>query len=177
MKIVLLTNGLIENEFLRKVIGRKNEILNDDGRRRTVMFKNVINEYDFDVCFVSPLINCFETALILVGDRVEIIRDDRIIQREMGELDGRPIDEYNAFKFWDYKLNRNDYGVEPIQDLFKRCDDFLSFLKSNYSNKNILIVTHMEVYRALRHLLSNHELSGNMLDGRIENLSLEEFNA
>lgn len=172
-----MTNALTEDEFLRKNVGRRSVLLNDYGRRRTIFFKNTINNYQFDVCFVSPLINCFETALILVGDRVEIIRDERITQREMGELDKRPIDEYNEFKFWDYKLNRSDYGIESIHDLFNRCEEFLEYLKDNYSDKNILIVTHKEIYRALRHLLLNHKLSGNLLDGRIDNLSFEEFGA
>ena len=66
---------------------------------------------DINRCFISPLIRCFETALVLVGDRVEIVRDDRLIQREMGELTGRDVVEYNAYQFWDYDKNRSDYGV------------------------------------------------------------------
>ena len=69
---------------------------------------------------MSPLVRCVETAFILVGDRVEMIRDDRLIEREMGELEGRPREEYNVYRYWDYDLNTSDRGVEPIQDVFKR---------------------------------------------------------
>lgn len=155
MKIVLVVNAECEDDYLRKVIGRRNVLLNDAGRRSVTRLKEKLKNYKFDICFISPLIRCFETALVLVGDRVEIIRDEHLIQREMGELDGRSIDEYNAYKFWDYKLNRDDYGIEPIHDLMERSLEFINLLKKDYSSSTVLIVCHNENYRALRHILLN----------------------
>ena len=175
MKITLVRHAQTENNFMRKMQGRSNELLNDTGRRQVLMLKMKLDSKKYDKCYSSPLIRCMETALVLVGDRVEIIRDDRLIEREIGFYEGRNADEYNAYKYWDYDLNKNDNGVEAIQDLFKRCEDFLSDIKSKYKNESIIIVTHSAVYRALRHLILNHELSGKMLDGRIENCSFEEF--
>ncbi len=116
-----------------------------------------------------------ETALVSVGDRVKIIPDDRLVEREFGELESISVDDYNAYKYWDYDLNKNDFGVECIQDLFKRCDEFINYLKNNYYNEDIIIITHVEVYRALRHLLLEHKLGGKMLDGRIVNCQVENF--
>ena len=125
---------------------------------------------------MSPLVRCVETAFILVGDRVEMIRDDRLIEREMGELEGRPREEYNAYRYWDYDLNTSDRGVEPIQDVFKRCEDFLDYIKNKYSDDDsILIVTHGSPYRALRYLIRKEELKGHLLDGVIDNCQCEEF--
>ena len=81
----------------------------------------------------------------------------------------------NAFTFWNYDKNRSDYGIEPIQDLFQRCEDFLNELKEKYPNGSIMIITHYGPYRALRHLLLGHKLKGNLLDGKIDNCSVEEF--
>lgn len=177
MKIVLVVNAECEDDYQGKIVGRRNVLLNDTGRRSVMRLKPKLDNYKFDICFISPLIRCFETAIMLVGDKTEIIRDDHLTQREMGELDGRSIEEYNAYKFWDYKLNRDDYGVEPIHDLFSRTEEFLELLKKEYSSSTVLIVCQDENYRALRHLLLNHELKGNLLDGKIKKLSMEEFEA
>lgn len=170
MKIYLLRHAETEDNYVGKIQGRENALLNDTGKRQLVNLK-MRKEINVDKCYTSPLTRCFETALILVGDKVKIEKDDRLIQREMGELTGREVLEYNAYQFWDYKLNRNDYGVESIKDLFKRCRSFLRSLEGD----SILIVTHGEVYRALRHILLKHKIDGNLLDERINNCYLEEF--
>ena len=175
MKITLIRHGETEENFLKKIQGRRNELLNDTGRRQVLRLKNKLSELNYDLCFVSPLIRCFETAIVLVGDRTEIIRDERLIERDMGELEGRPVEEYNAFQFWNYDKNRSDYGVEPVQDIIKRCKSFLDEIKEKYPDKSIIIVTHSGTYRALRHLIKGDKLKGNLLDGKIENCSCEEF--
>ena len=42
-------------------------------------------------------------------------------------------------------------------------------------DKDIIVFTHSAPYRALRHLLLGHKLKGKMLDGRIDNCQVEEF--
>lgn len=175
MKISIMRHAETEDNYQKVIQGRKNELLNDTGRRQVLKLKQKFSNLNYDLCFVSPLIRCFETALVLVGDRVEIVRDERLIERNMGELEGRAVEEYNAFQFWNYDKNRSDYGIEPVQDLIERCRDFLDYLKKNYPDKNIFIVTHSGPYRALRHLLNNSELKGNLLDGKINNCQFEEF--
>lgn len=175
MKVILICNAETEEDFLRKIIGRKNVLLNDTGRRQVLKLKSKIALKEVDVCFVSPLIRCFETAIVLFGDKCEIIKDNRIIDREMGELEGKSILDYNEYQFCDYKLNRDDYGVEPIGDLVDRCLSFVSYLREKYDNKVVTIVTHKEVYRILRHILLGHVINKKLLDGPIANCSMEEF--
>ena len=163
MKVTIVMNGQTEEDYLDKIQGKSNPLLNDTGRRQVLRLKNKISSLNYDLCFISPQIRCFETAIACVGDRVEIIRDDRLNERDMGELEGRPKEEYNAFQFWDYSKNRKDYGIEPIVDVFNRCVSFFNEMKEKYSNKNIII------------FVQNDKLEGNLLDGRIDNCSIEEF--
>ena len=175
MKITLVRHGQTESNYLNILQGQVNNLLNDTGRRQCKKLAEAIRDIHYDYCYMSPLVRCVETAMILIGDRVEMIPDKRLIERTLGELEGRPREEYNAYKFWDYDLNRSDYGVEPIQDVFKRCKDVLDYIIEKHSGKDILIVTHGAPYRALRHLILDHELTGNLLDEEISNCMLEEF--
>lgn len=176
MKITLVRHGETEENFLNKLYTITNCPMNDTGRRQVERLKYKLKDEKYDYCFTNPSIRCFETSLILVGDRVEIISDSRLSERVVGELEGRPYDEYNQYKFWDWDRNCSDYGVEPIKDLFSRCMDFVSYIEREYKKENLLIVVDREVYRTLRHLFLNDILEYNLLDGNIENCKYEVFN-
>ncbi|MBR2828442.1 MAG: histidine phosphatase family protein [Bacilli bacterium] len=176
MRITLVRHGETEANYLSKIQGRSNPLLNDTGRRQCQKLRNRISNNHYDICYTSPLIRCVETALILIGDRVEFIRDSRLIERDMGDLEGKDYSLYDKYKYWDYDLNSNDENVEKIQDLFFRCQEFLNYIKKTHpKDESILIVTHGASYRALRYLLRNHPLKGHMYDSKIENCQLEEF--
>ena len=175
MIIGLVRHGQTEENFLGKIQGRKNNMMNDTGRRQCQRLREKILKTNYDFCYMSPMIRCVETAMILIGDRVEMIPDKRLIEREMGKMEGKPRVEYNAYQFWNYTLNRSDFGVEPVQDVFKRCEEFLDYIMEKHKDKNILIITHGSPYRAIRHLLKKTKLKGPLLDGNIENCQYEVF--
>ena len=93
---------------------------------------------------------------------LEMIPDKRLIERDMGELEGKSRDEYDFTKFWDYNLNSGDLGVERVQDIFKRCRDVLNYIIKKHPGKDILIVSHGAPVRAMHHLLRNSDLNGNL---------------
>ena len=175
MKICLVRHGETEENFLRKMQGLSNNLMNDTGRRQCQALRMRLNGKHFDYCYMSPLIRCVETAFILVGDTCEMIPDKRLIERDFGELENHPGEEYNEYQFWNYTLNRSDFGIEPIHDGFKRCEEFLDYIISKHPDGTILIVTHSSPYRALRHLIKKRPLKGPMLDGIINNCQYEEF--
>lgn len=175
MKITLVRHAQTEQNYLELCQGSQNNMLCDDGRRQALKLKEKIKEKEFDYCYMSPMIRCVETAIILIGDRVETIPDKRLIERNLGKYEGQPRDRYDHKKYWDYNLNSSEDGVEPIQDLFKRCEEFLNYIKEKHKGQNIIIVSHASPIRALRHLILNNNLSGNLRDIDIPNLYYEEF--
>ena len=175
MKITLIRHAETEENYLGTIEGQSNPLLNDTGRRQCQALRMRLNGKNFDYCYMSPLIRCVETAFILVGDTCEMIPDKRLIERDFGELENHPGEEYNEYQFWNYTLNRSDFGIEPIHDVFKRCEEFLDYIISKHPDGTILIVTHSSPYRALRHLIKKRPLKGPMLDGIISNCQYEEF--
>lgn len=176
MNITFVRHGETEYNRQKRIQGKSNIMLNDEGRRMVHQLKEKMKHEHYDICFSSPLIRAMETAMILVGDQVEIIRDDHLIERNLGNIEGKTIEYYDPKKYWDYDLNCGDEGVEKIKDLFQRCREFITFLENNYQNKNILIVSHGATIRAFHHILHHTDLDSNLLDFKIENCYIEKIN-
>ena len=163
MKIALVRHAETEWNYEGKIQGRKNMELNETGIRQAKKLKTKLSDLSYDYCYMSPLIRTVQTAIILIGDRVETIPDKRLVERDFGELEGKPIKLYDAKKYWNYNLNCGESGIEPVQDIFKRCEDFLDYIKNKYDDDtSILIVSHGAPVRALHHILSNTDRNSNL---------------
>lgn len=150
--------------------------LNENGIRQATNLKNKLTDIKFDACFTSPLIRAWSTAMILVGDRVAITEDKRLIERYLGNLEKKERNLYDVSKYWDYNLNSNDENVEPIQDIFNRCSSFIDDLKKKYDdNSTILIVSHGAVTRCLHHIIKNSDLNKKLVDFKIENCYCSKY--
>ena len=105
----------------------------------------------FDLVITSPLVRTIQTASIIMENRnVRTITDDRIIERNLGLLEGKDSSLYDSKKYWNYSLNYyNSDNVERLSDLFLRTKLFLEDIKNKYPDKNILIVSHAATIRAL----------------------------
>ena len=174
--IALVRHGKTIYNELGKLQGKSNIPLCDDGRNDCRRLKEKIKDKHYDICFCSPLIRAVETAMILVGDKVEIRIDDRLTERYFGQLEGHIYTEYDHEKYWDYNLNCNDLEIEPIKDLFARCNSFIEYIKENYNDKDILIVTHGGVFKCIYHILNNTDLNTNLSDVKVENCEYMEIN-
>ena len=175
MKIALVRHGQTESNYNEICQGSTNILLNDTGRRQCQKLRDKIKDKKYDVCYMSPLVRAVETAMILIGDRVEMIPDKRLVDRDLGELEGKSRSLYDSNKYWDYNLNSNDLGVEPVQDIFKRCREFLDYVLEKHKDESILIVAHAASIRAIRHILLNSDLSKDLLLKDIYNCYYEEI--
>ena len=176
MKIILVRHGQTEDNYNGIMQGRINNLMNDTGRRQCERLRNKLMDKKIDYCYMSPLARCVETAFILIGDRVEMSKDDRLIERDLGKLEGKKRELYDSSKYWNYELDSEDLGVESVKHIISRCEDFLNYIKSKYDKHAcILIVTHSAPYRALKILLQNKKLTGNLFGTSVENADFEEF--
>ena len=70
-------------------------------------------------------------------------------------------------------MNLGDYGVEKVQDIFKRCRDVLNYIIKKHPGKDILIVSHGAPVRAMHHILRNSDLNGNLRNVDVKNCYCE----
>lgn len=134
----------------KKLQGRTDIPLSEDGRQ---MAKRAAVEYanvHFDVCYCSPLKRAKETAdIVLEGRDIPIITDDRLMEMSFGQYEG--VEDYRNKSDCPVSVLFNDPaayvatgGAESFEELFARTGEFVEEVIEPLlgQNKDVLIVGH-----------------------------------
>ncbi len=146
MKVYITRHGEVPHNALRQY-NIIDEDLNDLGIKQSEELREKIKNIKFDIIIVSPLIRAKHTANIINSNNIEIMFDDRIKERNCGDLSGKPLEVTNREEYWNYNTTIQYGTSENIKLFFKRVWDFLDELKEK-EYKNVLIVTHSGVSKA-----------------------------
>lgn len=178
MKIYVVRHGQTEWNLEKKVQGRADKPLNEQGKIQAIETKNNLSNKSIDLIICSPLIRAIETANIInEGRNIPIKYDNRIIERSFGELEGCSINDVDFNGFWDYYKNLKYKNVETMYDLFERVYSFLSDIKSEYRDKDILIVSHGGVGMPIDCFFSNNIPQGSLIEAglQLKNCEVKEY--
>ena len=143
--------------------GTSNPHLSMKGVNKVKNLRQTIIDLGVDICYTSPLFRALETAFGLVGNKALIINDDRLIDRNMGNFEGKSKELFDLEKYWNYNLNSTDEKVESVQEIFKRSQEFLDEIINKNKDKKILVVTHNANVKAIHHILRKTDLNSNLV--------------
>ncbi|MFZ2150449.1 MAG: histidine phosphatase family protein [Candidatus Absconditicoccaceae bacterium] len=127
--------------------GRYDVELSEVGIGQSLELRNQIDTSAFDIVFCSDFKRAVDSAKLAFEDKVEIIQDTRLRECNYGEYNQKasalvePIQEKSIHKKFP--------GGESYEDVKKRIEDFLNFLKINYDDKHVAIVAHKAPQLAL----------------------------
>ena len=153
--------------------GRIDIELNETGIEQAKQTAEKLKNIKFDVVFSSPLIRAYKTAQIIQNEN--IIKDERIIERCNGELEGKLKKECeNMVDF----SNDSDcrFGIEPLKAFRARIKDFFDDITKNYKNKNVLVVTHAGVSIYARCYFEGEPNDGNYNNYKLKNCEYLKYN-
>lgn len=137
-------------ECFKKMQGFADIPLNERGLEQANEAKINLIDKTYDIVFCSPLIRAKQTATIVNEDKnIDIIYDKRLRERNYGEFEGTNKSSFNYNDFWTYNKNIKYAKAENVQDFFKRIYNFLDELKLKYQDKNVLIICHAGVLKAI----------------------------
>lgn len=146
MKVYIVRHGEVLHNAL-KIYNNENEDLNENGVKQVEELKYKIKDLEFDVIISSPLIRAKHTAEIINVKNKDILIDNRLEERNQGDLSGQPLEVTNREEYWNY-YTEIQYGTsENIQEFFKRVYSFLDELKIK-DYESVLIVAHSGVSKA-----------------------------
>lgn len=98
--------------------------------------------------YSSPILRAYQTASI-IGEELGLVPiiDDRLRERELGELNNFRIDEINNWRVKVYKREISAKGLEPWEILMKR---IVSFVEDTIKKEEatIIAVSHYDPIRA-----------------------------
>ncbi|MCR5419344.1 MAG: histidine phosphatase family protein [Lachnospiraceae bacterium] len=149
--LYIIRHGTTDWNVLRKLQGRTDIPLNEEGREMAGKAHDEYAETNFDICFCSPLIRARQTAdILLEGRDIPIITDDRLMEMSFGDFEGLA----NSFQIPDCPINvlfkdpanytEAPGGAESLDELFERTGAFLD--EKVYplleEGKDVLIVGH-----------------------------------
>lgn len=120
MKLYVIRRGRTlwnEKELMQGIEDIK---LSLTGKKETEDIREKLKDINFDVCISSPLKRTLETASIVTNGKCEIITDELLIKRNLGEFEGKKYNDYQKLNYWDYKLNNDSYVVETVKAILKR---------------------------------------------------------
>lgn len=176
MDILITRHGQTEWNVLKKVQGKADIDLNDNGKNQAELTAKKLELEKIDLIISSPLKRALQTAEIINQSKnIQIIIDERISERDFGEFEGKETADFNFEEFWSYKENKEYERAENIKDFFDRIYKFLDEIKETYKNKRILIVTHGGVSIPMKCYFSEIPDMDTLLPLCIGNCEVEKF--
>ncbi|WP_221289291.1 2,3-diphosphoglycerate-dependent phosphoglycerate mutase [Stygiolobus caldivivus] len=129
--------------------------LTDEGRQQAKEVAKELRKLNsINKLFSSPILRAYQTATI-IGEEIGLVPiiDDRLRERELGELNNLKIDEIHNWRIKVYRRELPSKGLEPWEILMKRIANFVEDIVEN--EKGIIIaVSHYDPIRAfLSHIL------------------------
>ena len=133
--------------------------LTDEGRRQALNVANELKKLNPSKIYTSPVLRAYQTAVI-IGEVLNIIPivDERLRERELGELNNTRIDQGDHWKLRIARKEISIKGLEPWELLKKRMINFVNSVLQE--NSTIVAVTHYDPIKAfLSYILDLDEIS------------------
>jgi broad specificity phosphatase PhoE len=175
-------HGLTELNRDKRVGGRYDAPLIEEGRRQAREANGSFDGTHFDVVISSPLSRALETAEIIAGVRREdVVVEEGCTERSFGEMEGLtpaqvrerlPQVRYVRIGHVDYSLNPP--GGETFEQLHERARRFLEQTLKLHGGKRILLFGHENFLQQLHGVI--HGLGPmESLERAILNCELNQF--
>jgi len=104
--IYITRHGQTNWNVLRKVMGKIDEPLNEKGIEQAHLTKESLKDLEINLIICSPLLRARQTAEIINEVlNIEIIYDNRLLERDYGEFEGMETKNFDFWKYWDYYKN------------------------------------------------------------------------
>ena len=182
MKIYVIRHGETDWNLKRKIQGNTDVELNKNGIEQAKKLKNILETYNIDIIISSPLKRARKTAEIINESiKCTIIFNENLRERGYGEFEGSAIEVLEKDEIiksgalHNYFINKKYKGVEPIKDIFNRVKQTIDELKSEYKDKNILLVTHGATIAVIEACLNGIGEDGKIDKSNTKNCEIKTF--
>jgi broad specificity phosphatase PhoE len=177
MKIIAIRHGQTDRNAAGRIQGRTGIPLNEKGREQARKTAEFLRNHNIDIVVSSTLKRAVETAEIIAEQLkiIEIIADERLCERNFGDYDGVPIKDVDIVSLRNYTANVSISNGETIREVYIRVSEYLDVLLEKYKGKNILLVLHGHVIRAVLWYFNGLPKTDEDSTFEIDNCAIYEF--
>lgn len=172
MKVYIVRHGEVPHNALKQY-NNGNEDLNENWIRQANELKEKIKNINYDIIISSPLLRAKHTAQIINVNNKKILINDKLKERDPGDLSGKPLTVTNRDEYWNYNTTIRYGTSENIRGFFKRIYNFLEDLKKE-DYESVLIVVHSGVSKAFNGYFEGIK-DGMFLDRGLKNCEIKEY--
>jgi broad specificity phosphatase PhoE len=165
MKIYITRHGETEWNKAGRMQGWKNSNLSQKGIENAKKLGESLNDIDFDCIYCSPLGRAIDTAKCIRGNKsTEIITKEALKEMGFGLWEGMlhtKVEELYAvqqFNLWNKPHLYEPVEGESFEQLLCRTRQVLNEIVNNTEHKNILIVSHAILIKAIYAIIKNYSL-------------------
>lgn len=134
--------------------GRTDIPLTEKGIQQANRMNALLQDFQFDQVFSSPLQRAKNTAAIASGDAARVQTDERLIEVDFGNWEGQRSEDFIAAdpESWDNWLSDPESHAagrtgETAKQVTDRLNNFYQELLDRYDGQTILVVGHNGVNR------------------------------
>jgi Fructose-2,6-bisphosphatase len=181
MRLYVVRHGQSESNMQGKWGGHYNTPLTSKGLEQAKQLSDKLTDTNFEIIISSSLIRARQTAEI-IQERVNVplISSDVFMERNMGVYEGLTQEEIMGKypDLWNRHCTRSlddaPTNGETYRKFHTRINKALIKLKEDYSDKNVLLVTHGFVARVINWCCS--DISFDEMHGyNLENCEIAKF--
>ena len=176
MKIYVIRHGQTNVNLEGKINALNDEDLNQTGIFQAKEVGKKLGNIDYDFIIASPLTRTKHTAMLLNTKGKPIIYDDRIIERDAGIYTKQPVKDMDSEDWWNVNPKLDYKTAESVKNVLNRTYNFLEEVKVRYKDKNIILVTHGGISRAISCYFCGIPADGNLECYKQDNCDIKVFN-
>ena len=136
--------------------------------------EKVVKNLNYDLVICSPKTRTKMTAQIVNSKGIEVIYDDRLIERNARSIEGIDVSTFDYQAWWT--LGKDEYqDSETIEECKTRVYEFLDEIKEKYKDKNVLIVTHNGICRMIHSYFNGFPRNGRIFNTGFNNAEIRIY--
>ena len=155
----------------KRLKGRGNSPLTEDGIERAKELRDRIKDIKLDVIYSSPIERALTTANIIKGDKsVEVVTDDGLMEMCFGDYEGKITDEVmKENPNWDISLimkGNTELAApngENLAEVRDRVANAMDRIIEENRGKTILIVAHGITLKAIMYYFKDEEVNSEVM--------------
>lgn len=169
--IYLTRHGQTMWNIEKRLQGRGNSPLTEDGIERAKELRDRIKDIKLDVIYSSPIERALTTANIIKGDKnVEVVTDDGLREMCFGDYEGKITDEVmKENPNWDISLimkGNTELAApngENLAEVRERVAKAMDSIIEENKGKTVLVVAHGITLKAIMYYFKDEEVNSEVM--------------